>query len=203
LYDDWNTWWYHQFEEYRVISSTLTNAIELGCGPYTNLRLILKDRKADHVVCSDPLAGHYIKFTGSWLAERHARGEIVIDDHPIEHCPFADGYFELVVLINVLDHVQDAWMCLDAALRITKPGGQLVIGQDLTDGEDAAKVEEDVGHPIRLHHSDIDARFDGRIRRQFYKVLPRSEGRNASAHYGTYLLIGQKEGGASSLGNTG
>jgi SAM-dependent methyltransferase len=192
VYDDWNAWWRQHFQEYQLIPTTLNNVIELGCGPYTNLRLILENRAANHIVCSDPLARHYIKLPGCWLSEQYDRGAIVVDDHPIEECPFGDDYFDLVVLINVLDHVQDAWQCLDTAIRITKPGGQLVIGQDLTDSEDVSRSTEDVGHPIRLHHSDIDAHLDARIRRQFYKVLPRHDGRNPAAHYGTYLLIGQK-----------
>jgi SAM-dependent methyltransferase len=129
------------------------------------------------------------------LARQHsrgARGDILVDDHAIEECPFSTDYFDLVVLINVLDHVQDAWRCLDMAVRIARPGGQIVIGQDLTDSEDALRVGEDVGHPIRIHHNDIDARLKGIVARQFHQVLPREAGRNPTAHYGTYLLIGQK-----------
>lgn len=191
--DDWNTWWCRQFEDYRLISSVLTNVIELGCGPYTNLRLLLKNRTARYVFCSDPLARHYVKLSGCWLQRRYAGGEILLDDHAIEECPYRDEYFDLVVLINVLDHVKDAWLCLDTAIRITKPGGQLVIGQDLTDAEDVARIGEDIGHPVRLRHTEIDARIGVTLRRQFYRILSREAGRNPRAHYGTYLLIGQKQ----------
>lgn len=192
--DDWNSWWYEQFDGYRLLPPHFNKAIELGCGPYTNIRLIRKDRTIDEVVCSDPLSGHYVRFAGQWLATEYARGTIGIDDHPIEKCSYPDGNFDLVVLVNVLDHVQDSNVCIDVAKRITKPGGYLVFGQDLTNEEDLARVGEDITHPIRLHHDDLDAQLSGSIMPLLRKILPREKGRNPRAHYGTYLLIGRKYG---------
>src|SRR4030042_5902325 len=59
--DDWNYWWAEQFENYQVLPKKVSRAIELGSGPYTNLRLILKTTEIDSVICSDPLAEYYIK----------------------------------------------------------------------------------------------------------------------------------------------
>jgi SAM-dependent methyltransferase len=191
--DDWNEWWFERFDAYRAIPDKLENAIELGCGPYTNMRLIRQNRDIDHVVCSDPLARHYIHFRRRWLAAEYRKGTILVDDHPIEECPFADGYFDLVVLINVLDHVKDGLAGLNTAVRITKPAGYLVIGQDLTSEEDAANNREDIGHPIRLHQEDIDQRIRRGFESVLYQVLPREKGRNPQFHYGTYLFIGRKK----------
>jgi len=198
--DDWNSWWYEQFDSYRIIPNRLHNAIELGCGPYTNIRLIWKDRTIDHVVCSDPLASHYIRFKRCWLASEYSRGTILIDNHPAEESPFENDYFDLVIMINVLDHVQDALASLCTAIRITRPSGYLVIGQDLSDETDVTTSSEDVGHPIRLHHEDIDKYILGIFEPKLYKILRREEGRNPQAHYGTYLFIGQKLSPAVSIG---
>ena len=79
-------------------SQELGDFIELGCGPYTNTRLILKGRRAGRVVCSDPLADEYLKFGSRWLARAHRRGHVEIDTHPIEECPFPERSFDVVVL---------------------------------------------------------------------------------------------------------
>jgi SAM-dependent methyltransferase len=190
--DDWNHWWYTQFHGYRILPDRLQNAIELGCGPYTNMRWIWRNRHIDHVICSDPLAVYYTKFKGQWLSSQYARRKILIDDHPIEECPFRDDYFDLVVMINVLDHVRDAFLCLDTAMAITRPSGYLIVGQDLTNEEDAAKTAVDISHPIRLHHEDLDRAVADKFTAHFYRILDRMEGRNPQAHYGTYLFIGRK-----------
>ena len=190
--DDWNFWWSEKFAGYQVLPKNLENAIELGCGPYTNMRLILQGRCIEHVYCSDPLLKHYITFSGKWLAEAWKRGDVLIDDHPLEECPFASDYFCLVVLINVLDHVKDSILCLRQAIRITKPGGYLIVGQDLSNMEDVLQTGDDIGHPIRIDRSTLDLELMPHFETVLYKTLGREEGRNPSAHYGTYIFIGRK-----------
>ncbi len=197
--DDWNHWWREKFDGYRIVPAELENVIELGCGPYTNIRLIKTGRKIQYLICSDPLVKHYIRFKGRWLSEAWRRGEILIDDHPAEECPFATCYFDLTVMINVLDHVRDAMQCLDQAMRITKPGGLLVVGQDLTNSGDLSNpaIRDDVGHPIRLTHEILDEKLLPGFEPVLYRILLRAEGRNPVAHYGTYIFIGQKRQGIS------
>lgn len=192
--DDWNHWWYEKFEQYRAVPTEMEHVIELGCGPYTNVRLICCGRNVRHLICSDPLAKHYVRFKGRWLSEAWRRGVVLIDDHPAEECPFATDYFDLTVMINVLDHVQDALLCVEQAVRITKSGGLLMLGQDLTNSEDLNNpdVRDDIGHPIRLGREVLDERLMRRFDPILYKILPRAEGRNPAAHYGTYLFIGRK-----------
>jgi SAM-dependent methyltransferase len=192
LGDDWNTWWAEQFNGYQALPKTLENAVELGCGPYTNMRLITEGRTIGHIFCSDPLAKQYVTFRGRWLAEAWRTAEVLIDDHPLEECPFASAYFDLVVLINVLDHTRDLPLCLQQAVRITKPGGYLVVGQDLSDADDAQRTAGDVGHPVRVDHHALDEELVPCFAQVLYRILPRDEGRNPSAHYGTYLFIGKK-----------
>lgn len=200
--DDWNDWWFEKFDHYRAVPSQLDNVIELGCGPYTNVRRICASRNVRHMVCSDPLVKHYIRFKGRWLSEAWQCGDVLIDDHPAEVCPYATNYFDLTVMINVLDHVQDALLCLDQAMRITKPGGLLIVGQDLTNGDDLNNpaVSQDIGHPIRLAHDVLDERLMPTFDSLLHRILPRMEGRNPAAHYGTYLFIGQKRVAPLELG---
>lgn len=193
--DDWNEWWEERFEHYSLVPHSLENVIELGCGPFTNIRLIRRARQMRYIHCSDPLARKYIDFRGLWLAEAYRRKEILLDDHPAETCPYATDFFDLTVLINVLDHVRDMEACLASAIRITKPGGLLILGQDLTNQEDIERMgPEDIGHPIRVTHTELDALTSPHLEFLSHKVLDRDSGRNPAAHYGTYLLIGRKRG---------
>jgi SAM-dependent methyltransferase len=188
--DDWNIWWASHFDKYSFLDKNIGKAIELGCGPFTNLRLILPNRIWDRLVCSDPLAGEYIKLTPTWLAQAF-KTVVEIDTNPIEKCVFEPNSFDLIVMINVLDHVQDADVCLKNAIRICNPNGWFILGQDLTSEDDMRKYPDDVGHPIRLLFEDIEPYLCG-FRYQILKVLKRSEGRNPDAHYGTLIFAGRK-----------
>lgn len=116
----------------------------------------------------------------------------MIDDHSLENCPYGSDYFDLVVLINVLDHVMDGMLSLRQAVRITKSGGYLVLGQDLTNSDDIARVGEDIGHPIRIGHEALDRELVPHFEPTMRRILPKEEGRNPAAHYGTYLFVGHK-----------
>jgi SAM-dependent methyltransferase len=189
--DDWNHWWADQFDGYRFLPDALGNYIELGCGPYTNTRLILRGRSARRVVCSDPLAETYLTFEDRWLATAHRRGRIEVDAHPIEELPYDAGSFDVVVLNNVLDHVRDADLCLQRATGLLRPGGIFIFGQDLSDDEDVRNHPHDVGHPIRLAREDVDPHLDGfdvLLRRD----LPREAGREPRLHYATLVFAGRK-----------
>lgn len=194
--DDWNHWWQHQFEQYQFIPQQLENVIELGCGPYTNVRLIRNGRQIKHLVCSDPLANDYLQLKQCWLSQEHRKGMIMVDSHPAEATPFASDYFDLVVMINVLDHVQDAVNALENAVSLVKSGGILVFGQDLTNAQDIERIDsvsgEDVGHPIRLHHDDLYPFFSGKFVPLVEKVLPRGDGRAPQTHYGTLIYAGKR-----------
>ena len=57
--DDWNYWWMEQFENYIMLPKSVERALEIGCGPYTNIRLISKKCKIKEIYCSDPLIDVY------------------------------------------------------------------------------------------------------------------------------------------------
>jgi SAM-dependent methyltransferase len=189
--DDWNLWWKDRFDGYRFLPSSLGDCIELGCGPYTNMRLILEGRQASRIVCSDPLARSYINFHGRWLAEAYAAGRVEIDDHPIEEVPFAPGSFDVVVMINVLDHVRDADLCMRNAIGLVRPGGHFLLGQDLSDEQDLARHPDDVGHPIRLRREDLEPYLQP-LTTVLRKDVSREEGRDPRLHYATLVYAGRR-----------
>jgi SAM-dependent methyltransferase len=190
--DDWNYWWRDRFDGYRFLPESLGSCIELGSGPYTNTRLILNGRRAARVICSDPLVDAYVTFRGRWLAEAYNAGRVEIDNHPIEETPFEAETFDLVVMINVLDHVRDADACMRNAVGLVRPGGYFVLGQDLSDEDDVAFHPHDVGHPIRLRREDLEPYLDAFTTVQ-RRDLPRAEGREPRLHYSTLVYAGTKD----------
>jgi ubiquinone/menaquinone biosynthesis C-methylase UbiE len=192
--DDWNGWWKAQFDDYRFLPPTVKNALEVGCGPYTNLRLIMNSCPPQHIYLSDPLIRTYVKFKLTFVADMYRKALCVLDDHPLEELPFADNYFDLTVMINVLDHVRDARLCMENLVRVTKRGGVAIIGQDLSNDEDREALTRDpgaAGHPIKLDYQWFEP-YLGNFESLIRKVLPREQGRAPSHHYATLIFAGRK-----------
>lgn len=191
--DDWNFWWMDAFEQYQCLPRTIGDALEVGCGPYTNVRLLNHLLNIRSITLADPLMGDYVKFRNTWVADQVVRGAVRTDTAGAEDLPYDPGVFDLVICINVLDHVQDAAKCIDEMSRVLRPGGHIVLGQDLTDREDWLTTGDDVGHPIRVRHETILSQLVGDYEATFERVLSREEGRAPEAHYGTLLYVGRRK----------
>jgi SAM-dependent methyltransferase len=193
--DDWNFWWAHAFDNYEGLPKTVERALEIGCGPFTNMRLISKRCNIRNICCSDPLISVYTQFRLTWLSKQVAKNGARAVPVKGEELGFPDGYYDLVVCINVLDHVQDSRRCMEEMLRVTRPGGSIVFGQDLCDDDDLADLHyrTHIGHPIKLHHTTLDEILGAACEPVLKKILPRHQGRDPRVHYGTYILIGRKK----------
>ena len=193
--DDWNEWWKSRFDGYGFLPRRISNALEVGCGPYTNVRLMLDHTSFDHLFLSDPLIRTYVGFKLTFVSEMYRRAACILDDHPLEELPFASSYFDLTVMINVLDNVRDAHACMNQLIRVIRPGGWLVLGQDLTDDQDVARqrgTEGEIGHPIKLRHEWFNPWLDsGAFDIHQHRILSRAEGRSPEGHYGTLLFAGR------------
>lgn len=192
--DDDNHWWANCFDNFSFLPARVENAIEVGCGPYTNMRLVRKACEPAHLFLSDPLIRTYVHFKITFLHQMYSTAACYLDDHPLEDLPYRDDYFDLAVMLNVLDHVQDAASCMKTLNRIVKPGGIVIIGQDLTDEEDLRSHPDGMrtGHPIVLDEDWFKPHIEKRFAPIMHKVLPRSGGRNPNWHYGTLIFAGTK-----------
>ncbi len=217
-HDDWNRWWKDRFEGYKVLQGKkFPKVLEVGCGPHTNLRLILPHITAKEIYLEDPLIQSYLDFMpgvppSSRLSRVLRRSapivqpiflqslfkdksyRIHISSAPLEELPYQQGLVDLTVCVNVLDHVFDLGRCMAQMDRVLKKGGILVLGQDLSNQEDYKKAPDswkDIGHPIKVNEDDLE-KYLKNYKPLYKKVLPRKAGRNPSAHYGTYLLIARK-----------
>jgi ubiquinone/menaquinone biosynthesis C-methylase UbiE len=191
--DDWNTWWMSQFDNYSFLPAEVSNVIEVGCGPYTNVRLMQERCKMHHLVLSDPLIQTYAKFKLTFVSDMHKKVACALDYHPLEELPYKDANFDLAVMINVLDHVRDANACMENLYRVVKPGGIVVFGQDLSREEDADALLSDpglIGHPIKLHAEWFEPWIQ-KCEPIIHRILKREEGRNDNKHYSTLIFAGR------------
>ncbi len=190
--DDWNYWWMEKFDNYKALPEKMDRALEVGCGPYSNIRVISKLKTIGEIICTDPLMDVYRNFKLTWISVMSKKGKIKALKGMCETIEYPDNHFDLVVCNNVLDHVLDAEKGLLEMHRVLRPGGHFVFAQDLTDAEGIAKEEHREGHPIRLDHVYLDKLLGDKYEPVFKKTLSREESRDP-AYYGTYLLIGKKK----------
>lgn len=92
--------------------------LEAGCGTGGNLYAL---QRRGRVSAFEPHP------TGVEIARtRHPDIEILDGELP-DHLPFADKSFDLVVVLDVLEHIEDDRASLESLVRMTKPGGYLLL----------------------------------------------------------------------------
>jgi SAM-dependent methyltransferase len=174
---------------------TFARGIELGCGPFTNMRFILEVCGVREITLLDPLLNDYLRhrfcrYAGGRLGGLWGGGSSLLGlRHPLAYLSdrlnahriggwhgrpvrlaasmieqyTADAPFDLVVMINVIEHCQDAPAVFAKILELLRPGGVLVFGDRLYD---AAQVQAlaahlyDAGHPLRVDRRVINAFLD-------------------------------------------
>lgn len=149
------------FNGYANLKHNLGSVLEMGCGPFTQLQTILRDRIATHITLLDPLLKQYRSlahcpykngtFYGYPADLRAVMGEELLDTET----------FDTIICINVLEHVMDAEVVLNNIHRALKSGGTLVFGERHYDQRNQLLVY-DVGHPILVHKIVLD-RFKSRF----------------------------------------
>lgn len=194
--DDWNQWWRRQFDHYSMLPAHLHGAIEVGCGPFTNLRLIRTTCRIERIVLNDPLINHYAGMRRSWINHAMSMEGVTLDARPLEDLHTVEERFDLAVMINVLDHVYDLGRCMSNATRLVKNGGYIIVGQDLYDPLPGNEVE-DVGHPVRVKRDQVAEMLERRFEVVYNRVLDRASGRNPKVHGGTLLFVGQRRSSRS------
>lgn len=193
--DDWNWWWKDQFDHYSFLKDKIfENYLEVGCGPYAkntiNILSVLPKRPS-MIYLNDPLIMEYLKDGKS--VKNLIDKTTAISSAPLEEINFKIQ-MDCIVCINVLSHVYDVNKCMNNIHNLLKPKGILILGEELTNQEDAIRAPEiltDKMHPILFDEEEIrqDINCYNTI---IYKTLNRESGRNPRAHYQTLLFVGEK-----------
>jgi SAM-dependent methyltransferase len=208
--DDRNHEHYRHFDGYSALrGKTFEDAIELGCGPFTNLRLISQECAIRRCTLLDPLLEQYARhskrtYDERWLHSKHnrlyrrlgsarparalrrllgvvapgwLRGKTPVRrllPCPIEEMPL-DHTYDLIVLINVIEHCYDLDLIFDNILKIARPNALLVFSDKYYDREKIARWVQgeryDVGHPLLVDRSVLQAFLRGHFESLYERVV--------------------------------
>lgn len=210
--NDRNDYHYVHFAQYAPLRGLkFQRGIELGCGPFTNMRLILEQCRINEVSLLDPLLLEYFAHPfcryrkhrlgglfkefpalSAWRSSRTllrnslnawkiggVRGKpVTLISSAIESFSSTQS-FDLVVMVNVLEHCQNANLVLAKVLELLKPGGIFVFGDTLYDARNIQRFATqmyDAGHPLRVDRSVIKA-F---LQKHFHTMMQAEYQRNDS-----------------------
>ena len=161
------------FSSYRRVPSRLGHVLELGCGPYTQLRELLAVRgrgwSVDSVTLADPILVFESKhrnsaFTSGKFVDR-AGVPYPTTLHQVGAEAVGSLYhdaFDTVIMMNVLEHVASAYEVLETIYNATKPGGVVVLWEPMYSPAWAGWKERgdelllDMSLPLSLHVKEPD-----------------------------------------------
>ena len=147
-----------RFNNYDSLKSyKFENVIELGCGPFTNLRIILQDIKTvKKISLLDPLIKEYLKHPNCSYKDGVLLGTPVkIINSPIEEFVPIEKY-DLVVMNNVLEHCYDIPKIFNIITSLLNDRGVFVFADVAFNSEQVRIISEkqyDAGHPIRVEEN--------------------------------------------------
>jgi SAM-dependent methyltransferase len=191
--EDKNKWWEEKFNNYISIENEPINSImEVGCGPFAvniqNVIRALKNKPAK-IILNDPLLQQYLdldKPVKNFIFSSNA----IIYSIPLEECIILEPV-DLIICINVLDHVYSLHKCLQSIEINLKPSGILILGNDLTNEENFRKTPTDdpnaMLHPIRFDYPEIKEFLD-----KFEKIYEKIS-EPSGYHCGSLFFIGRKQ----------
>jgi SAM-dependent methyltransferase len=148
----------NEFSNYANLTGHVKCILELGCGPFTNTRLILNHVTADEIYLLDPLVMTYLKHPNCPYADQKLKGiPVELIERSIEAYNPRRRKFDIVVMINTLPHCYDAQVVFEKVPKLVKKGGYLVWGEFPTMPEVALDDIYDVGHPLKIRPDRMEA----------------------------------------------
>lgn len=106
----------------RVLEGARSAAVlNVGSGPFFELEL-LSDTGARFTLCD--IDARAVELAKRLHGARIERAEVIEPDRPL---PLPDGAFDLVVSMDVIEHVADPTPWVRDIARVTRPGGKLFL----------------------------------------------------------------------------
>tara|TARA_R110002126_G_scaffold116875_6_gene256519 strand:+ start:2244 stop:3050 length:807 start_codon:yes stop_codon:yes gene_type:complete len=136
--------------------------VELGCGPFTNSRVIL-EKIPDvnlNITLLDPLLNDYLNHPNCFYKSKMINGKLV-ETHsiPIEKFEQKENEYDILLMNNVIEHCYDVNLIFEKILSMLKPGGIIVFSDVYfykKDMEELLEKRYDTGHPLKLSEKLIN-----------------------------------------------
>lgn len=192
--DDRNFYHLDKFNNYQALNGlSFKHALEVGCGPFTNLRIIGNFCKIQKCSLNDPLINNYLEHTNCFYNRSHlvldnnetsafkklynklSRKKISIDKlyaSAFEEIQ-TDTKFDLIVIINVIEHCYDIDLFFNKLLDLLSDDGVLIFEDKLYDVEktkEDIQVVYDAAHPLRVN-KDLILTFLAKNFNEKYRVI--------------------------------
>jgi SAM-dependent methyltransferase len=180
--DDRNYEHYQRFNSYKSLieyqkNNRIESVIELGCGPFTNVRTILdilpELKKIDLL---DPLLDDYLTHPNCFYKNKKiVQLDVTTYSIPIEKFVTTKKY-DMVLMNNVLEHCYDIHKIFEVIINILNNNGVLVFSDVYFKSEDLKKMlveVYDAGHPLKLSESflnDFLGNFESLYVKDFHKL---------------------------------
>ena len=165
LADDRNYEHFDRFNSYSSLNELnifdkKNNIIELGCGPFTNLRTFIKKfTNLNEVHLLDPLLNDYLNHLHCSYKNSNL-GEHKLTCHSTSIEEFESGKkFDLVLMNNVLEHCFDIPLIFEKIIGMLKEDGIFIFSDVYFSEESISKNLDliyDAGHPIRVSKKALD-----------------------------------------------
>jgi SAM-dependent methyltransferase len=159
------------FDGYSSLPQNLGHTMEVACGPFTQVKTILgSGHTVDSLTLLDSAAFHYMDKARrpsykSGVLQAAGVNTTTIMSFPAEQMLHLTESYDTVVMINVIEHVQDAFLAFENVYRALRPGGLFIwhdhlwdayTGRPGTGPRDGGALREFELHPVRLKTSFAD-----------------------------------------------
>lgn len=150
--------------------------IELGCGPFTNIRNILqKIETPDKITLLDPLINNYLDHPHCAYQDRTLKNiPVEIISSTIEEFVPSEKY-DLVIMINVLEHCFNVPIIFETIINSLEDSGCFIFADKVLKKNDISILVEnqfDAGHPIKVSdeyiNNILEENFHTLFRKDYY-----------------------------------
>jgi SAM-dependent methyltransferase len=204
--DDRNLAHAEEFNAYRTLAGrTFEHAIELGCGPFTNLRVIGDVAAIGRATLLDPLVESYLqlpkcRYTRDALKTHSGERTIPLAGVlacPIEEMPVTTR-FDLVVMMNVIEHCYDVHKIFAQILAMAAPGAMFVFHDCIYDVAKTKSVLGDkyyeAGHPLMVGYGVLERFMAEHFEPHYFSRCPDAPDQiDVCPHVGRFYFIGRKK----------
>jgi SAM-dependent methyltransferase len=161
--DDRNFEHFGRFDNYLKLkenNNSIKKVIELGCGPFTNLRTLytfLPNLEEVHLL--DPLLNDYLNHPNCFYKNSDFQGyKTFTHSFPIEEFDNKDLKFDLIVMNNVLEHCYNVVVIFEKIYDMLNDNGIFIFSDVYFKKDDVHRMVHiiyDTGHPIKLSEESM------------------------------------------------